>query len=513
MVLAGAVLALVGSGVAWTIRADSINERDLVAMIATNKSRALETWLAERVSSAALSGTSFPQAELYARWRDAGDEPAGERLFLRLQQFAEAGGFPNVALLAPSSEVLWSAEPLVEDVAAWTRAAWPTGATPGAVALLGVDWREPADTMLAIAVALPTRPGAPAPAVVYLDPVDDVVSDEFRRLGVPVSTTRIGVFRSTESGLVGVSGTVDDGGAPLVAWQRDWADSDAPTVRLALGTAPSLEPMAGVDERGVPVVAAGRSVGDLGWHLIAQRDRAAIWSGAPARVLTGSAIAVLLYVVGLVSWTGVRRRHFAEAARTVADAEARHVRAQQLLEAVADASPDAIFAKDLEGRYVLLNRAATGFLGRSADEILGHDDRALFPPEQAAAVMEHEQRVRDEGREVTVEETVETVLGERVFLATKGPLYADDGHLIGTYGISRDVTERARMERASEAQAQELTRTIADLERFNRVLVDREIAMIDLERRLNAATRELGRPEPYVLPVTDSDQREDEQHG
>lgn len=498
---------------AWTVRDAVADQRALVAIVATNKSRALEAWLAERVSSAGLSGTSFPQAELFERWLDGGDETVRDRLFLRLQQFADAGDFPNVALLAPSSEVLWSAQPLVDDVGTWTRAAWPSGAIPGAVTLLDVDWREPNDTMLAVAVALPTRQGTPAPVVVYLETVDDVVSDELRRLSVPLSTARIGVFRSTDAGLVGVSGPAEGRGAPVEAWQRLWADSDAPSVRLAQGTARPLEPVAGVDERGVSVVAAGRPVGDMGWYFIAQRNRAAVWAGAPAMIVTGSAIAVLLYVAGLVVWTGVRRRHFAEATRTIAVAEASRVRAQKLLGAVANASPDAIFAKDLEGRYLLFNRAASEFVGRAAEEMLGRDDSALFPPEQAAVVMENERRVVREERVIAFEESVETAVGERVFLATKGPLYAADGQLIGTYGISRDVTERVCMERANEAQARELAQTVDDLERFNRVLVDRELAMIELKRRLNAATRELGRPEPYVLPTSDDDGDEDEKHG
>lgn len=506
-VLAVAILTAVGSVVAWSVRDTVANERSLITMVVTHKARVLETWLAERMASAALSGTSFPQAELYARWRDEGDANARELLVLRLQQFAEAGAFSNVALLAPSFEVLWSSEALVDDITAWTHAAWPTGAIPGDVTRLEADWREPTDVMLAIAVALPTQEGTPAPVAVFTKTVDDVVSAEFRRLGVPVSTTRISVFRSTESGPVGVSGSVEDDGAPMLAWHRPWSDTDAPAVRLAMGTVEPLEPVAGVDERGATVVAAGRSVDDMPWHVLAQRDSAAVWASAYARIGAGALAAVSLYLAALIGWTAVRRRQ----TRTLADTERRRARAQQLLEAIANASPDAIFVKDLEGRYVLFNLAASGFVGRSADEVLGHDDRALFPAEQAAAVMENERRVMTEGHVITFDETVETAAGERVFSATKGPLYAGDGRLIGTYGISRDVTERVRMERASAAQAHELTQTVADLERFNRVLIDRELDMIELKRRVNAAMRELGKPEPYTLPVTDGD--EDEPHG
>src|SRR5690349_12072111 len=61
--------------------------------------------------------------------------------------------------------------------------------------------------------------------------------------------------------------------------------------------------------------------------------------------------------------------------------------APSLLQALADAIPEPIFAKDRQGRYVLLNRAAAEALGRPKAAVLGQDDRALFAPEVAATLM------------------------------------------------------------------------------------------------------------------------------
>lgn len=118
----------------------------------------------------------------------------------------------------------------------------------------------------------------------------------------------------------------------------------------------------------------------------------------------------------------------------------------QLLEHVADSSSDAIFAKDLQGRYMLFNRAACGFVGKQLNEVLGQDDRSLFPAEQARLLLETEQRLRAHGVIETLEETVQTTLGERVFIATKGPLRDAQGQIIGTFGISRDITDRKHAE-------------------------------------------------------------------
>ncbi|WP_170285799.1 GGDEF domain-containing protein [Propionivibrio limicola] len=121
-------------------------------------------------------------------------------------------------------------------------------------------------------------------------------------------------------------------------------------------------------------------------------------------------------------------------------------RTHQLLAAIVDSSSDAVFAKDLEGRYILFNRETARVTGKTPEEALGHDDRALFPAQQAELIRANDRRVIAENRINTYEEKLDTVDGERIFLATKGPLCDAEGRLFGMYGISRDITERKQME-------------------------------------------------------------------
>lgn len=131
-----------------------------------------------------------------------------------------------------------------------------------------------------------------------------------------------------------------------------------------------------------------------------------------------------------------------------------------MLVAIADASTDAIFAKDEQGRYLLMNRAAARFVGKPAEFVLGHDDRDLFPPDQAGHVMSIDRRVRDTGQAETTEEVLQTADGERIFLATKGPLRGADGRIFGTYGISRDITDRKRAEESLRRAVDDLDATL-----------------------------------------------------
>lgn len=131
-----------------------------------------------------------------------------------------------------------------------------------------------------------------------------------------------------------------------------------------------------------------------------------------------------------------------------------------MMVAIADASDDAIFAKDEEGRYLFVNKAAARYVGRRSEETLGQDARAVFPPELAARLMAADREVLSTGMPQTCEETLPTPEGERVFLATRGPLRAADGKVFGTYGISRDITDRKREEQALRRLADDLSATL-----------------------------------------------------
>jgi PAS domain S-box-containing protein len=112
-----------------------------------------------------------------------------------------------------------------------------------------------------------------------------------------------------------------------------------------------------------------------------------------------------------------------------------------ILQAVIEATPDAIFVKDLDGRYVLVNEAAARFLARSPAEIVGKHDLELYPEDTARQFIADDRKVLASGQPQAFEGVATSVLGTQAYLVTKGVYRDTDGKILGIYGISHDITE------------------------------------------------------------------------
>jgi PAS domain S-box-containing protein len=123
-------------------------------------------------------------------------------------------------------------------------------------------------------------------------------------------------------------------------------------------------------------------------------------------------------------------------------------RQRALLETIIESTPDPIFAKDKEGRYLILNSAAARVLGYVRHDVVGLTDADMFPPETAAALRDRDLRIIETGEtEVAEEPAPDRQRGEtRVFLSTKTPLHNSAGTIVGIIGIARDITARKAAE-------------------------------------------------------------------
>jgi len=134
-------------------------------------------------------------------------------------------------------------------------------------------------------------------------------------------------------------------------------------------------------------------------------------------------------------------------------AEEEIARTTSLLRAVADGMPDAVFVKDLEGRYLLFNQGAAKVVGKPVEEVIGRDDTAVFGPEDAKQVMENDRWVMESGETRTAEEVLTSAGAKRTYLAIKAPYRDRQGNIIGIVGISRDITDRRHAEDQIREQA------------------------------------------------------------
>lgn len=175
--------------------------------------------------------------------------------------------------------------------------------------------------------------------------------------------------------------------------------------------------------------------------------------------------------------------------------EAEIQRTTDLLRAIAEWTPDAVFVKDRLGRYLLFNPAAARFVGRRVEDVIGHDDTELFDPEGARLVMDRDRGVMASG-EIDTEEEVLTAAGvTRTFLATKAPYRDKQGNIIGVIGISRDITQRKQAEAERDHL---LSRLRLQFERMplGGMLTDAEFRVIDWN---SAAERIFGYSKDEIL--------------
>jgi len=115
-----------------------------------------------------------------------------------------------------------------------------------------------------------------------------------------------------------------------------------------------------------------------------------------------------------------------------------------LLQALLDNVPDHIYFKDLDSRFILINKAQAEILGvPHPDEAIGKSDADFFSDEHAHQARVDEEKIIKTGKPMVGVEEKETWPDGSVTWAstTKAPLIDDEGRIIGTFGISRDITE------------------------------------------------------------------------
>ncbi len=142
----------------------------------------------------------------------------------------------------------------------------------------------------------------------------------------------------------------------------------------------------------------------------------------------------------------------------------------ELLQQLLDNMTDNIFFKDLDSRFILMNRSCARWNGfKSPEDAVGKTDYDLLAREFARQARDDELKIYETGEPLQCkEEHVEWEDGHSKWVSTtKIPLRDKDGRVAGCIGIGRDITELKEKEEELRAATIELRRTNEQLRQAN----------------------------------------------
>jgi signal transduction histidine kinase len=150
------------------------------------------------------------------------------------------------------------------------------------------------------------------------------------------------------------------------------------------------------------------------------------------------------------------------------------------------ATEERVYFKDPLSRFLFVSAGwiAAYTPGRAPEELIGKTDFDVFSYQHASAAFADEQQIIRTGEPITGQVERETYSGrpDAWVSTTKMPLVDADGQIIGTFGISRDVTAQLSAESALARQASELASQNERLRELDK-LKDEFIAMVSHELR------------------------------
>jgi len=138
---------------------------------------------------------------------------------------------------------------------------------------------------------------------------------------------------------------------------------------------------------------------------------------------------------------------------------------ETLLQAFFGNTPNLVFLKDREGRYLYINKEFMTVFPITQEQISGKRDDEIFSAEQAAAFQTHDRQVLEAGVPMEFEENFQQEDGQHIGIVQKFPLFNTEGEIYAIGGVVTDITERKREESArrySEEKYRVVVETASD---------------------------------------------------
>ncbi len=152
-----------------------------------------------------------------------------------------------------------------------------------------------------------------------------------------------------------------------------------------------------------------------------------------------------------------------------------------------NSTPDLVFLKDEQFKHVVVNKALCEFYNKTEKEIIGKTDFDLMPEHFAANCQASDKEAVEENKIVVTEENVNDLYFETV----KFPIEFQKGQ-IGVGAIIRNITDRKQAEQVLKDKMEEMNR-------FHRMVVGRELTMVELKKEINELLEKAGQEKKYKI--------------
>lgn len=158
--------------------------------------------------------------------------------------------------------------------------------------------------------------------------------------------------------------------------------------------------------------------------------------------------------------------------------EEQSVQSELLLKGIVAGTPDAVFVKDLRGRYLIINSLGAKLYGKPVEDIIGKSDSDLFSIEESQREIEIDDQVMKNGQNRAYEVAITIDGVTKAILFTKTPFLNPAGGVIGVVVVARDITEHQRASENlenSRAELRALSARLQSVREEERLRIAREI--------------------------------------
>lgn len=196
----------------------------------------------------------------------------------------------------------------------------------------------------------------------------------------------------------------------------------------------------GQDMNETPVIGWLKKVPGTDWSLLVLIRRSELLEEGRLKALLIGLTGILAFVAISIGFYMLHIRQQLSLSLNDCLAQKNRLQNQNLLSTIADNTTSVIYATNLEGQYTFFNKSANLLFGQPKKNLLGCNDKQLFPKSQAENRMNNIKTVLNGAKLLNQREVLDTQSGRRIFLSNLEPLRDMDGNIIGTVGVSHDIT-------------------------------------------------------------------------